>query len=344
MRQRLAARGIRFPEALAVTVQVTADPAPEFGERRYALAFRKPAAAPPPVVSGGSGEGSEGGAGGDRGRASAAAGERPAAAASSPHRAAAGSRPLLRLTVIKGQAAQPSYDLAAERIFLGRLEEVLDAAGRVLRRNDVAFLEEGELSHTVSREHARIAWDAASQSYWLRDEGSAAGTVIFRAGRSIEVSRHDRRGVRLETGDEVYLGRAALKMEIAPRPAAARPENVAAAKAEQAAPKAEQVAANAEESVLDAQRAEPAMEPTGQEAEPVVSKAEPAVPKAEPAVPKAEPVVSEGEPAVPESGPAVPESGQAVAKAVQLVTNAEQAAKPPAHQGAPEAEAAVEGE
>jgi hypothetical protein len=29
------------------------------------------------------------------------------------------------------------------------------------------------------------------------------------------VSRHDRRGVRLESGDEIYLGRAALKVEIA---------------------------------------------------------------------------------------------------------------------------------
>jgi hypothetical protein len=28
------------------------------------------------------------------------------------------------------------------------------------------------------------------------------------------VSRHDRRGVRLESGDEVYLGRAAIKVEI----------------------------------------------------------------------------------------------------------------------------------
>jgi len=43
------------------------------------------------------------------------------------------------------------------------------------------------------------------------DEGSASGTLLFRAGRSIEVNRHDRRGVRLDTGDEIYLGRAALK-------------------------------------------------------------------------------------------------------------------------------------
>ncbi|HTQ78519.1 MAG TPA: FHA domain-containing protein, partial [Thermoanaerobaculia bacterium] len=86
--------------------------------------------------------------------------------------------------------------------------------GRVKRRNDVAFLEEDDLSQTVSREHARIAWDPESGAFWLRDEGSASGTLLFRAGRSIEVSRHDRRGVKLEDGDEIYLGRAAVRVNV----------------------------------------------------------------------------------------------------------------------------------
>jgi hypothetical protein len=178
VKERLKAAGARFPEALAVPVEVTEQDGPEFGGRRYALAFAK-----------------------------VAAGE-----AEAPARA---SRPSLRLAVLKGKAVRDAYDLDAERIFLGRLEEVLDAVGRVKRRNDVAFLEEGEIEQTVSREHARIAWDPESHAFWLRDEGSASGTLLFRAGRSIEVSRHDRRGVRLENGDEIYLGRAALKVEIA---------------------------------------------------------------------------------------------------------------------------------
>jgi FHA domain len=182
IRELLAARGVRCPQGLEVTVQVTEEGGPEFGGRRYALAFQK--------------------------RAEPAA-ERPQDAA----------RPLLRLAVLKGKAARDRYELDADRVYLGRLEEVLDAAGRVLRRNDVAFLDEGDLEQTVSREHARIAWDRDSRAFWLRDEGSASGTLLFRAGRSIEVSRHDRRGVRLESGDEVYLGRAAVKVEIgAPRP------------------------------------------------------------------------------------------------------------------------------
>ncbi len=177
VRERLKAAGARFPEGLAVPVEVTEEDGPEFGGRRYALVFRK-----------------------------AAQGEtEPAARA---------VRPRLRLAVLKGKALRDAYDFTADRIFLGRLEEVLDPAGRVQRRNDVAFLEEGEVEQTVSREHARIAWDADTNAYWLRDEGSASGTLLFRAGRSIEVSRHDRRGVRLESGDEVYLGRAAVKVEI----------------------------------------------------------------------------------------------------------------------------------
>ncbi|HXO41761.1 MAG TPA: FHA domain-containing protein [Thermoanaerobaculia bacterium] len=179
-RELLKAKGARFPEGLAVPVEVTEQDGPEFGGRRYALAFRKAA----------------------QGEAEAGPAARRAV------------RPHLRLAVLKGTAVRDAYDLDADRVYLGRLEEVLDAAGRVKRRNDVAFLEEGEIEQTVSREHARIAWDPESNAFWLRDEGSASGTLLFRAGRSIEVSRHDRRGVRLDTGDEIYLGRASLKVEI----------------------------------------------------------------------------------------------------------------------------------
>jgi hypothetical protein len=205
--QRLKAGGVELPAGLAIPIQVTTEGDPEpggpdsgvpaFGGRRYALAFRS------------------------LGREATNAGQPPAAAG---RQAAAGgteatppprdARPRLHVAVLKGQATRDSFDLDADRIYLGRLDEVLDTAGRVKRRNDVAFLEEGECNQTVSREHARIVWDPESRSYWLRDEGSASGTLLFRAGRSIEVSRHDRRGVRLTDGDEIYLGRAAVKVGI----------------------------------------------------------------------------------------------------------------------------------
>jgi hypothetical protein len=250
-RERLAASGARVPEGLAIDVVVTRQGGPDFGGRRYCLVFRK--AAPAAGGGGPTAAAAPATGGGSQAAATALASARPAAPepvnalAGAPHdpEAAAGAgvaeaaaepgtarqapaipaapgvgsspggrAPVLHLAVLKGTAARASYDLTGERIYLGRLEEVLDTAGRVKRRNDVAFREEGDLNQTVSREHARIAWDAESKAFWLRDEGSASGTMLFRAGRSIEVSRHDRRGVRLENGDEIYLGRAVLKVEL----------------------------------------------------------------------------------------------------------------------------------
>jgi hypothetical protein len=174
--ERLREREVRVPEGLTVETTVVEGPIPEPGERRWKVVYEK------------------------TGRAA----EAPA----SPTAA----RPAVELTVLKGRAKQRVYTLDTERIWIGRLEEVLDHAGRIKRRNDVAFLDESEESATVSREHARIAWDAGNRCWRLRDEQSASGTRIFREGRSIEVSGHDRQGVRLQPGDEVYFGKACVKI------------------------------------------------------------------------------------------------------------------------------------
>ncbi|MCP4663397.1 MAG: FHA domain-containing protein [bacterium] len=129
--------------------------------------------------------------------------------------------PRLEITVIKGDATEPIYRLAGRHFYVGRLEEVLDKHGRLSRRNDVAFRDEGEINTTVSRRHALIRFDEADGVYRLRDEHSAAGTTIFREGRSVTVSGKDRRGVRLRHGDEVAFGRAVVKVELAePDPSA----------------------------------------------------------------------------------------------------------------------------
>ena len=123
-----------------------------------------------------------------------------------------GRRPLLELTVLEGTAARKVYSGTTDRVNVGRLAEVVDENGRLRRRNDIAFLDEPGVNQTVSREHARIAWDAESSGFWLRDEGSAYGTRIVRDGRPIEVSGSDRQGVRLKQGDEVSFGRARVKV------------------------------------------------------------------------------------------------------------------------------------
>lgn len=174
---RLRDHGSSVPPGLEVEVTVTEQPAPELGERHWHVSYLR----------------AEGGS------------------TAAPSR----RRPTLVLTILQGQAAQRVYEFdSSDKINLGRLSEVMDEDGRVARRNDVAFQEEGDINRTVSREQARIVWDAQSSEYRLRAEPGASGTRILRDGKTIDVSSHDRRGVRLFPGDEIYLGKASLKVAI----------------------------------------------------------------------------------------------------------------------------------
>lgn len=173
IRDRLRSQGVQVQPRLDVEVEFREEGGPEFGDRRFYVVYERGEAA---------------GAGPDPGRQD------------------------LELTVLQGKAHERVHQLSADRIHLGRLREVFDLDGRVKRRNDVAFLEEGEINQTVSREHARIVWDRESGGYWLRAEPGASATRIYRDGRTIEVSPHDRRGVRIQAGDEIYLGRACVKV------------------------------------------------------------------------------------------------------------------------------------
>jgi hypothetical protein len=176
---RLHDSGSAAPPGLDVDVQVIEERRPELGDRHWHVVYHRI----------------------ERAEGTDAAGP--------------GRRPTLVLTITQGRAKQVVYSFESQdRITLGRLDEVLDEEGRVKRRNDVAFLEEGEVNRTVSREQARILWDAESTEYRLRTEPGASGTRILRDGRTIDVSAQDRRGVRLLPGDEVYLGKACMKVAI----------------------------------------------------------------------------------------------------------------------------------
>ena len=116
------------------------------------------------------------------------------------------------LSVEAGVAEEPSYAFSEDRVLIGRLREVFDEHGRIVRINHIAFLDEGEENQTVSREHARIV--RRDGEFWLVDERSAYGTRIFRAGRAITVSSRDRRGVRLRHDDQINIGRAVLRCRL----------------------------------------------------------------------------------------------------------------------------------
>jgi len=123
--------------------------------------------------------------------------------------------PEVKVVITKGAAEQPEYRLKKERILVGRLPEVLDREGRLVRKNDLAFLDNGDdINSSIGRIHARIWFDCESHEFLIMDEVSRYGTRIIRDGRSIEVPGGNARGVRLRTGDEIYFGQACIRFEL----------------------------------------------------------------------------------------------------------------------------------
>ena len=116
------------------------------------------------------------------------------------------------LVVVKGKAERETYTISKPRTNIGRMAELTDAEQRIVRRNDVVFLEgEDEANSTVSRKHAHIK--CAAGEYRIADDESEFGTRVFRDGRSLDVPAGNRRGEKLRSGDEIYLGRACLRFE-----------------------------------------------------------------------------------------------------------------------------------
>lgn len=124
------------------------------------------------------------------------------------------ARDTVWLTIAHGMAEKYSYAFALERINLGRCAEVRDSGNRLLRTNHVAFSENaGDPNLTVSRRHAHIEYSSESREYRVCDDGSAHGTGIVRNGRTISVPP-GARGIRLQSGDELLLGEARVRVRI----------------------------------------------------------------------------------------------------------------------------------
>jgi hypothetical protein len=120
--------------------------------------------------------------------------------------------PELRLTVAKGQCERGEYAFTGGSVPIGRGAEPADAFGRV-RRNEVAFLDVRDgVTETVARAHARVEFDRALRAYVLFNESVSNPTFIVRAGRSLRVGPRDPRGVRLQSGDQLQVGRAILNV------------------------------------------------------------------------------------------------------------------------------------
>ncbi len=121
-----------------------------------------------------------------------------------------GKRPPIKLTVLRGEADAAEYSLAAERVNLGRLKEVLGEKEGLRRINDVAF---ADTETSVSREHAYIRYDQETGKFRVYDSGSQRGTSVYRDGRRVDVPRGPTRGVQLQAGDEIHLGEARVRFD-----------------------------------------------------------------------------------------------------------------------------------
>jgi FHA domain len=120
----------------------------------------------------------------------------------------------VRLTVIAGSAEQQQLCLKKKRINLGRLVEVIDADGRLTRKNDVAFRDDAPAPNpSVSRAHAHIEFDPDKGVFRVFDDRSAHGTSVLRDGSVIPVPQGLSKGIALRHGDEIVLGQARLLFE-----------------------------------------------------------------------------------------------------------------------------------
>jgi FHA domain len=121
--------------------------------------------------------------------------------------------PRLKLTVVAGKALPRTQIFSGTRIDIGRRAEVLDAKQRVVRTNHVAFEEGPDENRSVSRRHAHLTYHPGTGDYRLQDDRSVHGTSILRGGRTIAVPAGSR-GVRVESGDEIIVGQARLKVTV----------------------------------------------------------------------------------------------------------------------------------
>ena len=133
-----------------------------------------------------------------------------------PRAEAVGKQPsTVSIAVLKGVCEQAEYSFSEPTIAIGRTPDPVDALGNI-RRNHVVFVETRDgISETVARAHARLQRDPETGDYHLFNEASSNPTVLLRGGRSIRVPPRDPRGLRVQSGDEVQLGRALIRLTIA---------------------------------------------------------------------------------------------------------------------------------
>ena len=121
----------------------------------------------------------------------------------------------ITLAVTNGSADKPDYALTLDRINVGTVR------GGARQPKSPAADESCGVHRCRRRDqrdrlprHAHIDCGESPASYRLFDDRSAQGTSIVRNGKTVSVPVGTR-GVRLQSGDEIVLGEARLRVKIA---------------------------------------------------------------------------------------------------------------------------------
>lgn len=118
--------------------------------------------------------------------------------------------PSARLVILKGKAGKKQYKIEKRRTYIGRLKDVKDVDGRIIRRNDIVFEDSGDKTNTsVGRLHACLEFDTERNRFTLEDTGGSTGTRIERHGDFLDVQVNQR--VSLKDRDVIHLGRASIQ-------------------------------------------------------------------------------------------------------------------------------------
>lgn len=132
------------------------------------------------------------------------------------------------LEVLEGLANRKQLHLQHQETFIGRCEQAEARGSKIIRKNDLYFLDAREflgkvskelkenamLNQSVSRIHGHIKFNERDGCYYIYDDGSSKGTTLLRGGRGIAENVDRNIGKELKNGDIICFGKTKVKFKL----------------------------------------------------------------------------------------------------------------------------------
>jgi hypothetical protein len=136
------------------------------------------------------------------------------------------------LEVLEGLANRKQLHLQYQETFIGRCEQAEARGSKIIRKNDLYFLDAREfagrvskelkenemLNQSVSRIHAHIKFNERDGCYYIYDDGSSKGTTLLRGGRGVAENVDRNIGKELKNGDVICFGKTKVKFKLVKKP------------------------------------------------------------------------------------------------------------------------------